>query len=246
MFRTLKQICSWPKKLYVRIRNLRDPEIPHSLYEQRSDFMSNVMKFVAGWRLFNEVGDYLEFGVQKGGSFKTAILTATRCKKRGVIRRGLRGMKFYAFDSFRGMPKPQGVDLEFNQCYEGVATYSLENFKKNLKLAGIDLNNNIEIIQGWFKDTLNEEIKKKLQIKSAAIVWIDCDQYGSTVPVLDFIKNYLMDGTVIVFNGWFLYRGNPNRGQQKAFYEWLEKNPDIKVTQYLKHHQLGNSFIIHK
>ncbi len=69
---------------------------------------------------------------------------------------------------------------------------------------------------------------------------IDCDLYDSTISVLDFIKDYLQDGTIIIFDEYYF------GSEKKAFEEWLEKNPDVSATQYHKYDVLGNSFIINK
>jgi len=66
------------------------------------------------------------------------------------------------------------------------------------------------------------------------------------VPVLDFITDYLVDGTILIFDDWFVFRGNPNYGERKAFNQWLKKNPEIKITEFQKYSTVGNSFIVHK
>ena len=104
----------------------------------------------------------------------------------------------------------------------------------------------VRVIPGWYKDTLKQETKQELDIKSAAVIYVDCDLYESTVPVLDFVTDYVIDGTVLIFDDWFCFRGNPNRGEQRAFNEWLENNPNIKVTEFHKVGWHGNSFIIHR
>jgi O-methyltransferase len=48
------------------------------------------------------------------------------------------------------------------------------------------------------------------------VIWVDCDLYESTVPVLDFITEYIQDGTVIIFDDWYSFRADPDRGEQKA------------------------------
>ena len=97
-----------------------------------------------------------------------------------------------------------------------------------------------------FFGTLNNETKQKLPIKSAAIVFIDCDLYASTVPVLNFISDYLEDGAILIFDDWFCFKGSPERGEQKAFHEWLKNNPQFKAVEYHKFNWRGNSFIINK
>ena len=104
----------------------------------------------------------------------------------------------------------------------------------------------VKIVPGWFKDTLNAETRTKLFLKSAAVVWVDCDLYESTVPVLEFITDLVVDGTILVMDDWFFYKGRPDMGERKAFAEWLNINPNISFTEFHKYSWHGNSFILHK
>jgi len=178
-------------------------------------------------------GDYLEFGVFEGASFVPVFHFA-----QGV---GLNSMKFYAFDSFQGLPSVKKTDVGLFNKGDWVCT--LPKFKKLIRNRGVDLNK-VKIVKGWFDETLNEETKRKLPIKSASIVYIDCDLYESTVPVLDFITDYLINGTIIIFDDWFCFKGNPNRGEQRAFKEWRKRHPEITIIQFRKFGCSGNSFIV--
>jgi len=203
-------------------------------YTCTEEIFKEVMRFIAFSKL---EGDYLEFGVCEGKSFIAAFRFAQMSR--------LKLMKFYAFDSFQGLPEITGVDVDrFRQFSEGEYSCSVDEFKKNISKNGVDLNK-VKIIPGWYDEVLNEETKKKLPIKKAAVIMIDCDLYKSTVPVLNFITDYVQDGTIILFDDWFCFRGDPNRGEQKAFREWLKKNPSIKAIEYHKYCSHGNSFIIY-
>ena len=182
-------------------------------------------------------GDYLEFGVYKGDTFSGAYHLA---RFNGPI-----AMKFMAFDSFSGLPEIKGVDSEFKQYNQGQYAYGVENFKNNILKRGVDLKK-VEIIPGWFDQSLNQELAGKIKLVSAAIIWIDCDLYESTLPVLNFIKDFLRDGTIIIFDDWFCFRGHPDRGERRAFREWLEKNQEFTVSEFQKFGWHGNSFIINK
>lgn len=183
-------------------------------------------------------GDYLEFGVFEGNNFIRAFRLANR--------HGLKNMKFYAFDSFEGLPEVTGIDVNNHPRFlKGqFACGGIERFKKLISSKKVDLNR-VKIIGGWYNETLNNQTKKNLSLKKAAIVYIDCDLYESTVPVLNFITDYIQDGTVIIFDDWFLFKGNPDRGEQRAFREWLDKNKHIRVSEYRKFGWCGDSFIVH-
>lgn len=182
-------------------------------------------------------GDYLEFGVYKGDTFSAAYHLAQF--------NGPKNMRFLAFDSFSGLPEIKGVDNEFKQYSQGQYAYGVKNFKNNILKRGVDLNK-VEIIPGWFDQSLNNESVEKIKLVSAAIIWVDCDLYESALPVLDFIKEFLQDGAVIIFDDWFCFRGHPERGERRAFREWIEKNSEFTVSEYQKFGWHGNSFLVHK
>lgn len=200
-------------------------------------------------------GDYLEFGVYRGENISTAYHFAQLANPAifqdnpgSSMENKLLQMNFYAFDSFEGLPPLKDNDLEGYvqpDFAAGAYCFPAKDFKENLKANGVDLSK-VKIVEGFYDSVLNEKTKNKLPLKKAALVYIDCDLYSSTVPVLDFIKDYLVDGSVLMFDDWFSYRGNPNKGEQKAFWQWLKKNPEIKVSQFHKFSWHGNSFIVHK
>ena len=93
---------------------------------------------------------------------------------------------------------------------------------------------------------LTDELKTCLPIKRAAVVWIDCDLYASTVPVLDFITGYLTTGSFIAFDDWFSFGADPDAGEMRATNEWLSRNPSIQLVEYHKFHTAGISFLVQK
>jgi hypothetical protein len=228
----INPIYNWLARRYPGFVFLREYS---SKNLERREMIRKIFSYASACKV---PGDYLEFGVFKGGTFVEAV-------KAVELKKNLGEMKFYAFDSFRGLPEPKGVDAHSDQFRGGTIVFGLDDFKKELSRQEIDLNK-VRIVPGWFKDTLNAETKKKLDVKSAAVIWVDCDLYESTVPVLEFVKDYIVDGTVLVFDDWFFYKGHPERGERKAFAEWLNKNPQFSVTEFHKYSWHGNSFIIHK
>lgn len=78
-----------------------------------------------------------------------------------------------------------------------------------------------------------------------SIIHVDCDLYSSAKTVLEFVKPLLVDGTIIIFDDWYCFRGNPNLGEQRAFNEWRATMPDWSFTQYQKEGPWRNSFIAH-
>ena len=50
-----------------------------------------------------------------------------------------------------------------------------------------------------------------------SIALIDCDLYSSTALVLKFIRNMLMDKTILIFDDWNCFDGDSQKGQRRAF-----------------------------
>lgn len=114
------RILNYLERRWPAIKFLRNYSSPKE--HDRNEFLRKVMNYVGGSKLD---GDYLEFGVYKGGTFANAVRIAKGKR--------LAGMKFYAFDSFEGLPDIIGVDLEFKQFKSGELGFSLEKFKDNLR-----------------------------------------------------------------------------------------------------------------
>lgn len=117
--------------------------------------------------------------------------------------------KVYGFDSFEGLPE---------KWRDG---YGKGHFNRNGKLPNV--NNNVELIKGWFDDTLANFIKN--QNKKVSFIHMDADLYSSTKCVLNNLKAYLDKDCVIVFDelvGWPGFDGNT--GELKAFYEFITEN----------------------
>jgi len=76
------------------------------------------------------------------------------------------------------------------------------------------------------------------------MIHIDCDLYESAKTVLSFITPIVQEGTIIMFDDWYQFRGNPDKGEQRAFREWLYDNPHLNSVEYVKQPPWANSFII--
>ena len=71
----------------------------------------------------------------------------------------------------------------------------------------------MHIIKGWFDDTLNEETLRAHKMDKAVLIHVDVEYYESAKTVLEFVTPLLQNGTVIVFDDWYNYRGNPELGE---------------------------------
>jgi hypothetical protein len=229
----LREIFWVPWRRYLRYSRVFTTWRTLFTYHPQEELIDNAYAFLSASQV---VGDYLEFGVYQGWTFVAAYHLAHKYD--------FNNMHFYAFDSFSGLPPISGVDeSKYQQYEEGQYTCSIDMFKKNITRHGVD-QDKVTIVPGWFASSLNEGLMNELSLSKAALVWIDCDLYASTAPVLEFITGYLQDGTILVFDDWFAFRGDPNRGEQLAFRQWLQANPNIQASQFMKMGWHGNSFVI--
>ena len=157
-------------------------------------------------------GDYLEFGVYQGRMF----IVATELAK----KYGLNQMRFFAFDSFQGLPVDEGKAFQ-----AGRYTCSRDMFTDNIRRVGVDMRR-VKIVEGLYDDSLHDGVKRDHNLESAAIVFVDCDLYYSAKSVLEFLDGVLHPGSIIIFDDWFSFDESgeelsPDQyGEQKAFREW--------------------------
>jgi len=212
---------------------IRQEDIHYHKYNtDREEFFLKCMRFIA----WNQIeGDYLEFGCCTGVTFRLA---------HKYSRLEDLDMHLYAFDSFAGMPEPKGVDVE-PQWSAGWFHQTIQDFENKLRSAGIK-QSEYTLVPGYYSKSLNEDTREKLEVKKAALILVDCDYYESTVPVLDFILPYLQTGTVIAIDDFYLFKGDPDRGEQRALREFLQQHPEIELVEYLNFGWHDKSYIVKK
>lgn len=144
-------------------------------------------------RVFEEIGKrkgvFVECGIGKGRTFAVlAILAALEG----------RGRKLFGFDSFVGFPEPSQKDNSPRLPKKGDwNTNSVALIRKRLAAAGISLaaNNTIEIIPGFFNDTLpvwNHE--------PIALLHLDVDLHDSYAICLEKLYPRVVSGGAILFD----------------------------------------------
>jgi hypothetical protein len=201
-------------------------------------------------------GDYLEFGVFRGNSFVEAFRSLRQVYQdrwtdqdnlhsqeyREKVRCAWEDMRFFAFDSFRGLPETVGLDSKSPEFAEGKFAASEKEFINNLRSQSVDMSK-VVIVSGWYEATCRVETREKYGMKAASIIHVDCDLYESAKVVLQFIEPLLVDGTVLIFDDWYCFRGNPGLGEQAAFREWAEPMARWIFAEYQKEGPWCNSFI---
>ena len=181
------------------------------------------------------IGDYLEFGVFNGLSISSMY--------KAVEKFGLTSMRLYGFDSFEGLPK-DSEDEDDGVWKKGFYSCSFEQMKKCLQKRKVDPSD-ITWVNGWYKDTLNDETKEKHGIKKVGIVFIDCDTYSSSKVVLDFIGPLLIEEAILCFDDWKLNDLDiKGMGEYKSFNEFLESNTHLEAEEIKSYNRKSKSFLI--
>ena len=129
-------------------------------------------------------GDFVETGVWRGGAtiLMRAILRAYDVTDRRV----------WVVDSFEGLPQP---DSERYPADERSTLHLLENLRVSLdevraNFAAFDLlDDNVQFVKGWFRDTIPAFAGTKL-----AILRLDGDMYESTWLALSHLYPKLSPG----------------------------------------------------
>lgn len=201
-----------------------------SLYSEQTRMLSLAFKYVQSEGVS---GDYAEFGVWMGRTFIEAWRVAA---KYGVPRR------FFAFDSFEGLPELGERDAD-GSFAEGQCKGSRAEFEARLRRARVP-SADVSIIEGRFEETLSHP--DEIGLHRASVAWIDCDLYASTVPVLDYLTSRLSPGSILIFDDWFTFKASPERGEMLACTEWLDRNPSMMLASWRQFHFAGQSFIVQR
>lgn len=106
----------------------------------------------------NVKGDFIEAGVWRGGA---SIFMKLLLKEYGMNDRTV-----FVADSFEGLPKPDPkfpVDANDEHHLVDFLKVSVEEVQNNFKKYNV-LDNNVNFLKGWFKDTLKDPPFESLSI----------------------------------------------------------------------------------
>ena len=230
-FKTLKFFYLILKRLKLKIKNNKITRLPNKM--EFGDLER--LKFFQSCQYFLQVnridGVYFEFGCHEANTFRMALNTLGSYDKPNKVD------KFFAFDSFEGMPEPEGIDKQ-KIWKKNMNVTSVEKFKKIIHK---DLHRT-EIIEGYFENSL-KNFKTDINQK-VVLCYIDCDYYSSTITVLNFLKKFISHGMILAFDDFNCYYADPKRGQRKAFGEFkddLEK--EFTFIDFFEISTGGKSFI---
>ena len=165
-------------------------------------------------------GEVLEFGVHTGSTIN-------------IISSILSNKTVYGFDSFEGLP--EDWDISYNKKYNKhkKGYFSLESLP--------EVNSNVVLIKGFFDQSLTPWIKKTL-INQISFLHIDSDLYSSAIHVLDTLNEFIVPGTIIVFDEFYPWGRKRyetwEEHEYRALKEWIEKfDREVEVLSRSNHQQ---------
>lgn len=182
-------------------------------------------------------GDYFEFGVHKARTFRFAL--------RESYIRDLK-MNFYAFDSFEGLPIVKNNEIQNKAFKAKLLKTNVSQFKKLIR--PYTLKRNVEIIEGFYSNSLNKTLLKKFKQKKikVSMINIDCDLNESVRESLNFALNFVQDGTVLYIDDYYLtFKGHPSKGNPKIVRDLLNKFKLVYEPWHICGSS-GKSFLLYK
>ncbi|MGA2571988.1 MAG: DUF707 domain-containing protein [Terracidiphilus sp.] len=108
----------------------------------------------------------------------------------------------FGFDWFGGLPETWRKGLE-KGCFAQPVP---------------ELRENVSLVEGLFEDTLPSFADAHHELIS--LLHVDCDLYGSTKSVFNYLSRNIVPGTIIVFDEYFNFPGWRNH-EYKAFQEFI-------------------------
>ena len=169
------------------------PKIAHSMIGRvRMDNLQMCMDTVLKE---NIQGDFIETGVWRGGA---CIFMRGFLKVHGVDNR-----KVWLADSFQGVPAPNEAKYPKDKGGLGLHTLdylrvSLEEVQNNFRKYDL-LDETVQFLKGWFKDTL-----PIAPIEQLAILRLDGDLYESTMDSLTSLYDKVSNGGFIIVDDYIL------------------------------------------
>lgn len=156
---------------------------------------------------------YLEFGVSRGTSM---ACVAGVLRSRGVPAR------IVGFDSFEGLPPEAAGEGWRPGEYRSTSWATRRYLRRN----GVDVRS-VELVEGWFEDTLTEDTRERLAIGGVDLIMVDCDIYSASKRALEFALPLVRERAVVMFDDWGWREDEGQIGQKEAFAEVMADHPEL-------------------
>ena len=178
--------------------------------------------------------DYLEFGTYVG----TSLSAAGHCLHENIDR-------FFAFDSFAGLIGTE--DSEKEVFADGQYSVNERSLIHNLNYAHIDTSR-VVTHQVNFLDLpeTGDQIKRKYDLQRSLVIHIDCDIYEPAKAVLDFVRDMLMQGTILMLDDYNAMYAANDKGLRRALKEFRDENSQFSFEFHSFYGPHQAAFIVHR
>ena len=183
------------------------------------------------------LGDYFEFGLFEGTSFIGAFHSHLSTRLTDTAPRA-----FWGFDSFQGFKYFSDDDAhpffregEYNSNYANTRRRIERQFKKKA---------DFQIVPGFLEETIEGRKPSDLGGDKVAFAFIDLDLGTPAEIALEFIAPGLQQGSIIMMDDFFAYRGSLNRGVAGAFNHFRRGNPQFEFRRCFDYGYFGQGFIV--
>lgn len=187
------------------------------------------------WLRTNRVdGDLAEFGVGSGATASLLYRYLERCWPAV-------GRRYHLFDSFCGLP--DDVELLHHPGWSaGAWSYPRAAVHQRLRWAVGKLDR-FTWTAGEFTVSLDAETRSRLGLRRIALLHVDCDLEASTEAALEFVTPAIQDGTVALFDDFYCYRADRDRGEAAALARWCSRH-HIEAVPWRAFSIHGQAFIL--
>jgi len=165
-------------------------------------------------------GDVLEFGVYQGSTIN-------------LMADYFPDQTLYGFDSFEGLPEKWVMNTSGKKGIHEKGHFTLQELP--------EVKSNVKLVKGFFDKSLPVWLEEN-NLEKIKILHVDCDLYSSTKVVFDLLNDYIVQGTVIVFDEFYPWGkkryDNWAEHEYKALQEWTHQyNRDFSVEYRNNHMQ---------
>jgi hypothetical protein len=222
------------------------PPAPVSMMDQiiRNDARAGTFFRAIEFINFEAVpGDIVECGVF-GGLSLAQFAKALTFDPQGIARRVI------GVDSFEGLPPASEPHARWKpgDCAVTHSWHPLAQPGRPVSAAMVrelfarcDLQPPVLHV-GRFADVLPPVVGR--DIRAIALLHIDCDLYESTRDALAAAAPALQDGTMVLFDDWFHYKGRPDKGEARAFAEFLAAHAEWQAVPWQAYATFCQGFIL--
>jgi hypothetical protein len=194
-------------------KGIRDKTIHSILWNEAiNDSAHYVKDFLPEVLLFDNKQSLWDYTIKKIEVLSSCDILEFGCYKATSINyfaNKLPNNKFYGFDSFQGLPSDW-----FGQ------NIPMGTFDLKLNLPRVS--KNVELIPGWFDESLPKFFEKNPELNTS-FLHIDSDTYESACTVLIHARDHLKPGVFILFDEYLSYP-NWENGEFLAWQEFCSEN----------------------